>query len=289
MMTTNADDRTEDGTVEELPTDAVESVAFLARSEHRVRVLALLNAGPRTRDQISERVGVTRVTLSRILRDLEDREWITRQSPENRYALTTFGELVYRDVDRLLGTVSVGREYHDVVERLPTEWFEFDLRRLADGELVGSESADPLAAARIVANAVQNASSCRALLGTFISLPMYSFEATVRSGDEPDGAVVFDPDVTGTMLDDPSLRDRWQKIEAATSSTVYYSVDERVPCSIDLIDDETVFLTVDREREKGFDIIRCTHPEVVEWARETFEEYHRNATALERRVDDDET
>ncbi|WP_368275953.1 helix-turn-helix transcriptional regulator [Halorussus litoreus] len=287
-MSTNADDRTEDGTVDELPTDAVEPMAFLARSEHRIRVLGLLNGRERTRNQINERMDVTRVTLSRILRDLEDREWITRRPPENRYALTAFGELVYRDVARLLGTVSVGREYPDVVERLPAEWFGFDLRCLVDGELVAAESTDPLASARVVANAVRDASSFRSLLGTFISLPMYSFGETVRSGTEPDGAAVFDSDVTDTMLDDPSLFDRWRDIEATAGSTVYYSTDERVPCSIDLMDDEAVFLTVDREHETGFDIIRSTHPEVVEWARETVERYRESAIPLEQRVSDDE-
>ncbi|WP_135829781.1 helix-turn-helix transcriptional regulator [Halorussus halobius] len=287
MMTTESDGRTAAETAERLPSSAVESVAFLARSEHRVHVLALLNDRPRTRNELSDAVGVTRVTLSRILRDLEDREWITRRGSENRYAPTTFGELVYRDVDRLLATVSVGQDYPGIVERLPTEWFGFDVRCLADGELVGDESSDPLAGARIVANAVRDASSFRSLLGTFISLPMYSFEETVRSGTEPDATVVFDPSVTETMLEDPTLLDRWREIEATAGSTVYYGTDERVPCSIDLVDDETVFLTVDREREKGFDIIRCTHPEVVEWADETVEQYRASATPLERRAPDE--
>ncbi|EMA10673.1 hypothetical protein [Haloarcula marismortui] len=39
-----------------------------------------------------------------------------------------------------------------------------------------------------------------------------------------------------------------------------------MPCSIDLIDDETTFLTSDRERDSGFDSIHWTPPDVVEWA-----------------------
>ncbi|ELZ97000.1 hypothetical protein C440_04463 [Haloferax mucosum ATCC BAA-1512] len=264
--------------------DALESVAFLARSEHRVHALELLDGEPRTRTELTEQMDVTRVTLSRILGDFEDRGWITRGS-KRTYALTSFGALVYSDFKRLLGTVSVGRAYPDIVERLPTDWFDFDLRCLADGELVGGESADPLSAARVVANAVQNASTCTSLLGTFIAFPMYTFEEALRAGTEPETTVVFDPGVTEQMLTDADLRNRWQTIETATDDAVYYSLDERVPCSIDLIDGNTVFLTVDRDADRGFDIIRSTHPDVVEWAQETFETYHSRATPLAQRVE----
>ncbi|GAA0272479.1 helix-turn-helix transcriptional regulator [Halobacterium noricense] len=268
-----------------MSSDAIESVAFLARSEHRLRVLDLLSDGPRSRDELSEKTGVTRVTLSRILGDLTDRGLIARHTAANDYALTGFGDLVYEDFTRLLGTVSVGQRYPDVVGRLPTEWFGFDLRHLRDSELVTGGAADPLSAARIVANTVREASSCRSLLGTFISVPMYAFEEALRAGDAPEGMVVFDAGVTETMLDDPDLRERWQEIEAAVGSTVYYSVDDRVPCSIDLVDDETVFLTVDREHDGGFDVLRCTHPEVVAWARETVMKYREDAVPLGQRAE----
>lgn len=279
---TAADDRPDTA----LESDAVESVAFLARSEHRLRVLALLNDGHRGRQELRDQTGVSRVTLSRILGDLEDRELIDHRAATGAYALTGFGDLVYQDFSRLLGTVSVGQTYPDVVTRLPTEWFDFELRCLNESELVAQNSADPLAGARVVANAVQDAAECRSLLGTFISLPMYSFEEALRADDYPAGAVVFDSDVTETMVEDLELRERWQSIEAQLDATAYYSVDERVPCSIDLIDRETVFLTVDRADERGFDILRCTHPDVVAWADETVDAYRAKATPLTDHVDD---
>jgi len=227
---------------------------------------------------------VTRVTLSRILGDLEERDWIVRQN--GVYTLTGLGELVYDDFTQLLGTVSIGQEYPDVIQRLPTRWFDFDLQCLAEGELVADQSADPLAAARIVANAIQDASSFRSLLGTFIALPMYTYEEAVRAGTEADGTVVFDRDLTETMLSDPDLRGRWQTIEAATSSVTYYSLDEPVPCSIDLIDGETAFLTVDRERDIGFDIIRCTNPDVIGWASGVIDGAQAAATPLSQHTGD---
>ncbi|KAA9395847.1 ArsR family transcriptional regulator [Haloarcula sp. CBA1130] len=285
MTTANLENGTAARSTGGLSSDAIEAVAFLARSEHRLRVLELLSEGACSRDELSDRTGVTRVTLSRILGDLKDRDWITRQNGERVYTLTGLGKLVYDDFTQLLGTVSIGQEYPDVVQRLPTDWFDFDLRCLAEGRLVADQSADPLAAARIVANAIQDASSFRSLLGTFIALPMYTYEEAVRAGNEADGTVVFDIDLTETMLSDADLRGRWQTIEAATSSVTYYSLDEPVPCSIDLIDGETVFLTIDRERDTGFEIIRCTHPEVVEWASEVIDDAQTAAAPLSHHVD----
>lgn len=271
---------------EDVSSDAIEAVSFLARSEHRVRVLAWLRAGPQSREEINDALDVSRVTLSRVLGDLEEREWIRRSPTDHRYELTGFGERVFDDLHRLFQTVSVGQQYPDVVERLPTDWFGFDLRCLTDGEHIAGDDGDPLAAARVVADEIEHASTCRSLLGTFIALPMYTFEDAVQDGTEPTTTVMFDADLAESMLTDQSLVERWQNIEAATDETVYYAVETSVPCSIDLVDERVVFLTVERERDSGFDIIRTTHPDVVRWATEVIDKQFGTATALTQYSDD---
>lgn len=265
--------------------DALETVAFLARSEHRLHVLSILSDGERLRDEIREAVNVTRVTLSRILSDLEDRNLITRRLAENTYAFTQFGEVVYQGFERLLGTVSVSHLGAAVLERLPVDWFDFDLRCLATAELVTGASADPMAAARVVANSVQNASTRHALLGTFLSLPFHTFEDALQDGDEPDGAVIFDVDVTETILNDSALSEHRQEIENMADSTVYYSVDASLPCGIAVHDGETAFLTVDRRGDNGFDVLRSSHPDVVDWVTRTIGDWQTEAVPLRTHLD----
>lgn len=269
---------------EGLPTETVEYMAFLARSEHRLHVLDLLANGTRSREELRERSEATRVTLSRILGDLEDRGLVRRRDTDRRYEVTAFGEVVHQDFARLLGTVSVGQRFPDLVSRLPTDWFDFDIGCLADGERVHGKSADPLAAARVVANALRDCTSCEALVGTFTALPMHAHEEDIRAGTEAAANIVFDAGVTETMLEDPSLRATWQRIEAATDETVYYSLDEQLPCTVDLIDDETVFLTVSRDQRADFDIISCSHPDVLGWAKRVVAEHRDRAVALSRRA-----
>jgi len=283
MVAECSGEKTADEVTDRLAANAVDSVAFLARSKHRLHVLDLLADGARSREELAEQMDTTRVTLSRILSDLEDRGFIQKRNSDSKYELSTFGKLVHRDFSRLLDTVTTGQTFPKLISRLPTDWFDFDLQCLVDGNHVHGKSADPLAAARVIANAISDGSSCKALVGTFTSLPMHALEADIRDGGDIDARVVFDMDVTETMLQDQSLRTRWQQIEDVTNSTIYYSLDEQVPCTVDLIDTERVFLTIDREQETGFDIISCSHPDVVAWADRVISEHYNRAVPLRNR------
>lgn len=267
-----------------LTESTIEYIAFLTRSEHRFRVLNLLADGASSRDELRDQLDATRVTLSRILSDLEDRELIQRRTPDRTYELSSFGEAVHRDLARLQGTITVGQTYPKLISRFPTDWFDFDLRCLASGEHVHGKSEDPLAAARVIANAIRDGSSCESLVGTFTSLPMYGYEQAIRNGNQPEVHVVFDSNVTETMVEDSSLRAKWRKIESQVNTTVYFSLDESVPCTVDLIDGEMVFFTIDRDQETGFDIISCSHPEVIAWAEQVIAEYRDRAVPLAERT-----
>ena len=57
-------------------TTSLDALVYLLRSENRVAVLRLLAGDPRTRDEIREATDVTRVTLSRMLGEMEDRRGV---------------------------------------------------------------------------------------------------------------------------------------------------------------------------------------------------------------------
>ncbi|WP_408960662.1 helix-turn-helix transcriptional regulator [Natrinema sp. 74] len=271
---------------DQLAETTVEYVAFLTRSEHRFHVLNLLADGASSREELRKQLDATRVTLSRILGDLEDRALIHRRNSEGGYELTSFGETVYRDLVRLQGTIMVGQTYPNLISRLPTDWFDFDLRCLANGEHIHGKSEDPLAATRTLANAIKGSSSCESLVRTFTSLPVYGYEQAIQNGSEPEVHVIFDSNVTETIVGDSSLHTKLRELESQADSTVYFSLDERVPCTVDLIDGETVFFTVDRDHETGFDIISCSHSDVVAWANRVIGEYSDRAVPLAERTSD---
>ncbi len=259
-------------------TEAVEAVAFLARSEHRVRVLELLAERPLTRDELRARTDVSRVTLNRILGDLEERNWIGRRGAAGECSLTDFGELVYEEFMRLVDTVAAGQDRPELVERLPTDWFGFDLRDLSDAETIAADESDPMAPTRVVAEALADADAVRALVGTFVGLPMYAHRETIRNGDPIDGSVVFDADAAAVCFEDSEVERRWREIESETDAPVYHAVEGSFPCNVDLIDG-TVFISCGTAAG-GLGVLRTENPAVREWAEAKHERVRAAATPL---------
>lgn len=79
---------------------AHDDVEFLANSWNRFEVLDAVAESPRTRTELKELTNVSRVTLSRVLSDLEDRGWIVRET--DRFEATNNGAVVAAAVSRLL-------------------------------------------------------------------------------------------------------------------------------------------------------------------------------------------
>jgi DNA-binding HxlR family transcriptional regulator len=124
------------------PPDPLEDVAFLARSAHRVGVLLTLADGPLTRPDLHEETGISQPTLGRILGSFEDRYWVEQRRPE--YALTPLGELLVEEFEDLLDTVETIQTLGDVVQQLPTDEMDFDVRMFADAAVWTPDPGDTL-------------------------------------------------------------------------------------------------------------------------------------------------
>jgi DNA-binding HxlR family transcriptional regulator len=122
--------------------DAREDVAFLARSPHRVGVLETLADGPLTRADLHEETGISQPTLGRILSSFADRNWVERRRAE--YALTPLGELLAESFAALLDTVETVQTLGDVVQQLPTDEMDFDIRTFSDATVWVPEPGDTL-------------------------------------------------------------------------------------------------------------------------------------------------
>ncbi|WP_394741944.1 helix-turn-helix transcriptional regulator [Natronococcus roseus] len=108
--------------------DSIDDVAYLTRSHHRTTALVALAERPRTRADLRELTGVSRSTIGRTLRALEDRGWIART--DHCYETTPLGAFVAAGMRELLDRVETERKlrgiwvwFPDEVRRLPLESF----------------------------------------------------------------------------------------------------------------------------------------------------------------------
>lgn len=117
---------------------SLDDVEFLSRSESRVEVLDAITDSPRTRYELRELTEASRVTVNRILDDIEDRGWIVREN--GRCEATAQGEFVAEEFTRLLANMDVANELNGAIAWLPTDEFEFDLAHLQDSEIIHTSS-----------------------------------------------------------------------------------------------------------------------------------------------------
>lgn len=98
---------------------SLEEIEFLARSEHRVVALRTLRDGPSDRDDLQAATDASKATVSRLLNEFEDRNWVVRDGHE--YELTDPGEFVAEEFLRLVARMETEVELRDVWQWFPTD------------------------------------------------------------------------------------------------------------------------------------------------------------------------
>lgn len=121
----------------------LDDIAFLARSNNRVKVLQELTEGDRTRRHLREKTGISQPTLGRILDGFQDRAWVTKNG--RGYALSPLGRVLADEFEGLMDTTETIQQLRDLAPRLPLETMDFDLRLLAKGTITTPKPTDATA------------------------------------------------------------------------------------------------------------------------------------------------
>ena len=257
---------------------ALDEIAFLANSENRVAVLRLLVEEPLSHDEIRDLIGASRVTTARILRELEERDWVARSGQE--CTITPTGEWVCEAFARLVDEVEAERRLREPLQWLPRDLLTFDVKRLRDAELVVLEESDATAIIRRILEIRRASDRIRGLTRTVAPVFIENdWESTVHGDTQLD--MVVTPDVLDTVRSHPTAAE--QLHEMLEEPDVHVSVYEDVPISVGIYDDE---VGVDLTDEGG--VVKAgivTEDETVrEWAVDLFETCRDEA----RPVDSDE-
>lgn len=111
----------------EVPSESLENIAYLARSENRLQVLAALTTRipapgkePPSYDRrdLAGLTGTSRTTIGRILAEFEDRKW-ARRTIDGEYVATPQGQHLAVQFEQLMGSVGTIQELDEAMANFP--------------------------------------------------------------------------------------------------------------------------------------------------------------------------
>lgn len=252
-----------------------DDIAFLANSENRVAIFGTVVDKPRNRTQIRDRTDASSATITRVLRGLEERNWITSVGQE--YTATPLGEWVYEEFTRLVDELEAERRLREPLQWIPSDQVTFDVRHLRDAEVLLVEEPDVTGFIRRVHEFQRSGETIRGVTrGVSPEIVETQYESTVHGEACLD--LVVTPEVLDVVLDHPTASQQFR--EMLDEPTVRFTVCEDVPMSIGIVDDKVgINLTDEQGTLKGGLI--SGDETVLEWALDLFEHCRENGRTVD--------
>ncbi|MDS0222187.1 DUF1724 domain-containing protein [Haloarcula sp. S1AR25-5A] len=254
---------------------ALEEIEFLALSSNRVEVLRLLAAEPHSRGELAAETGASQATLGRIIADFENRSWIRRTGGE--YVATATGHIVADGFTDLLDILETERGLRDIVQYLPTDAMDFDLRHLADATITVPSQTRPNAPVQRLLDLLRDAEKVQTFSHAFNDQTIRVVQERVAAGDQQFSGV-FSPGAIDALTADDRLRSRLESLRAEPNAS-FRVRPEGVPLAV-MIADDVVHMLLRDDSGVLQASLDTTAPAVREWATETFDTYWESAEPL---------
>jgi predicted transcriptional regulator len=256
----------------------LEEIEFLALSTNRVDVLSQLAEGPQTRQELGAATGASQPTLGRILRDFEERHWVTPSS--EGYEATATGRLVADGIGEFYSILETERKLREIIEWLPTEELTFDLRGLREATITVPSQTHPGAPVSRVIDLIKDAEQVKILSHAFNDRTLEAVTDWVAAGGSFEG--VFSAAAIKPVADDAALADLLRELVDSETATVRI-YDGPVPLAVTLTD-SVVSLLVRDDNGRLQAALDTDNPEVTDWAEELYSRYWEESQPLKREL-----
>lgn len=250
----------------------LDTIEYLARSEHRVEVLDAIRTEPRTRADLRDSVDASRVTVGRIVRDLEERGWIRRDG--TRYETTPRGAYVAREFAGLVRNLEAYGALPPVCEWFPGDEPAFDLSLLDDATVVTADEGDLIAPIRRALELVGRSEHLLVVANGSSSEFSRAMREAVEAGATH--TLLVPPAAVDALRDDPEMRaDTRAMLDTGGLTLLRYDGAEDLP--VMQVGDDAVALCSGDHRA----MVESTDPEVYEWAESYVASLRRDADPVD--------
>ncbi|WP_306058333.1 helix-turn-helix transcriptional regulator [Natronococcus wangiae] len=254
---------------------AIDDVAYLTRSEHRIAVLEALAERPRSRADLRELTGVSSSTIGRTLREFEERRWIRRNG--HRYETTQLGAFVASGMVELLERFETERRLRDVWRLLPAEVRNLRLETLADAVVTAAAVDDPYRPVNRFVSLLRETEQFRFVGFDLALLEPCRTELCRRIVDGMRTEIIDPPSVARY------IRSTYPELSAETLESGNLTVllhDDLLDYGICLFDDRVGICGYNPDSGTVRVMIDTDAPAVREWAESVYESYRREARPL---------
>lgn len=262
---------------------ARDDLGFLTSSWNRLDVLYAIATTPRSRDELRDHADISRVTLSRILSDLESRGWIERT--DDGYAATRAGAYVSEEVVRTVDNLRTLNRLGENVSWMQLERFDFELARLEDAEIIMPTWDDFSAQTATLVDLVYD---CRRIRGIGTGMDRSFMRALADATMNGDLTVelVFKPTVVEAIADIPELARLFRDLTDADDAAIYRYAGNAPLMELGINEtkgdrEDIVMLCGDHEEGAPPGTVKSTDPAVWSWAESFFADRVAESRPLE--------
>lgn len=263
----------------DLSTEALDAIAYLSRSENRVRLLHALTGDDFTRGELTDRTPASRTSVDRIVNEFQERGWVER-STDGTYVATAQGNQLMQRFRPFIESVTALQRLGDALEWLPLRELSIGLEHFNDA-VVWEPATDPVETVEFMCDLVRDASRFRVLADL---LPPEQLE--VIMADRIDAELLTMHGVTTDQVlhhigSRSERADRWRAMIEAGADIARH--DGPLPCNLWIID-ETVLIKKSSpepiDQSYGVPIV-SQDATVLSWANGLVDEWFATGTPVE--------
>lgn len=247
----------------------LDSIRFLADSEHRPVVLDTLADGPTSRTILREVTGASSATVGRILGDFTDRGWVRREGEQ--YELTKLGAFVAEKFTDLHEGMTAAQDLQTLLPWIPLDEMGIDVDNLAGARVTLAD--DPIAMTSRLREIELGAGHTRSFSKLFPEACVDARHQAVVEGSQT-YEVVFAAGFDSGL--GPKAVEKFAELLAHDRTTAYLYEGE-MPL-VAFLNRDNVCLLVQGEQQTTIGLVETDDQAVLDYAEAKFEEYRKQAT-----------